>query len=227
MYWSVFSQLVEEKGAECQFSQLLLIQHLSYNIPYMMISLTELNPVLPVSMIFDSVKYSRSQWCWDSCIQVKLSSDFVWLLVYGQRHTHVFCVYLRGAVGVSCSELRSCVKVEVAVLGSPSIRSLMVSVDVKNHDRKKKCLLSAGAHGQNIHAGRFSKTQRDFFETRPNLHWPFHVHACYQFRWLIYLKIFLALKKLSDDIFIVDFLYITNSVWSNWLVTQMNILHRT
>ena len=129
MYWSVFSQLVKEKGAECQFSQLLLIQHLSYNIPYMMISLTELNPVLPVSMIFDSIKYSRSQWCWDSCSQVKLSSDFVWLLVYGQRHTHVFCVYLRGgAVGVSCSELRSCVKVEVAVLGSPSVRSLMVSV---------------------------------------------------------------------------------------------------
>ena len=31
------------------------------------------------------------------------------------------------------SELRSCVKVEVAVLGSPSLISLMVSVDVKEH----------------------------------------------------------------------------------------------
>ena len=31
------------------------------------------------------------------------------------------------------SELRSCVKVEVAVLGSPSLISLMVSVDVKQH----------------------------------------------------------------------------------------------
>ena len=30
-------------------------------------------------------------------------------------------------------ELRSCVKVEVAVLGSPSLISLMVSVDVKQH----------------------------------------------------------------------------------------------
>ena len=29
------------------------------------------------------------------------------------------------------SELRSCVKVEVAVLGSPSLISLVVSVDVK------------------------------------------------------------------------------------------------
>ena len=30
-------------------------------------------------------------------------------------------------------ELRSCVKVEVAVLGSPSLVVLMVSVDVKQH----------------------------------------------------------------------------------------------
>ena len=32
-----------------------------------------------------------------------------------------------------CSELRSCVKVEVAVLGSPSLIVLKVSVDVKQH----------------------------------------------------------------------------------------------
>ena len=31
------------------------------------------------------------------------------------------------------SELRSCVKVEVAVLGSPSLTVLLVSVDVKQH----------------------------------------------------------------------------------------------
>ena len=31
------------------------------------------------------------------------------------------------------SELRRCVKVEVAVLGSPSLIVLMVSVDVKQH----------------------------------------------------------------------------------------------
>ncbi len=30
-------------------------------------------------------------------------------------------------------ELRSCVKVEVAVLGSPSLTVLMISVDVKQH----------------------------------------------------------------------------------------------
>ena len=31
------------------------------------------------------------------------------------------------------AELRSCVKVEVVVLGCPSLISLMVSVDVKQH----------------------------------------------------------------------------------------------
>ena len=31
------------------------------------------------------------------------------------------------------TELRSCVKVEVAVLGSPSLIVFMVSVDVKQH----------------------------------------------------------------------------------------------
>ena len=36
------------------------------------------------------------------------------------------------------SELRSCVKVEVAVLGSPSQIGIMVSVDVKQHERKKR-----------------------------------------------------------------------------------------
>ena len=35
------------------------------------------------------------------------------------------------------SELRSCVKVEVDVLGSPSLISLMVSVDVKQHLRRR------------------------------------------------------------------------------------------
>ena len=34
-------------------------------------------------------------------------------------------------------ELRSCVKVEVAVLGSPSLMVLMVSVDVKQHLKRK------------------------------------------------------------------------------------------
>ena len=35
--------------------------------------------------------------------------------------------------GPSVSELRSCVKVEVAVLGSPSLISLVVSVEIKHH----------------------------------------------------------------------------------------------
>ena len=36
------------------------------------------------------------------------------------------------------SELRSCVDFEVAVLGSPSPISLMVSVDVNHHEGKEK-----------------------------------------------------------------------------------------
>ena len=36
------------------------------------------------------------------------------------------------------SELRSCVKIEVAVLGSPSLIVHMVSVDAKQHLKKKK-----------------------------------------------------------------------------------------
>ena len=36
-------------------------------------------------------------------------------------------------LNVDPSELRSCVKVQVAVLSSPSLISLMVSVDVKQH----------------------------------------------------------------------------------------------
>ena len=36
-------------------------------------------------------------------------------------------------VFLKISEIRSCVEVEVAVLGSPSLISQMVSVDVKQH----------------------------------------------------------------------------------------------
>ena len=36
------------------------------------------------------------------------------------------------------TELRNCVKAEVAVLGSPSLISLMVFVDGKKHERNKK-----------------------------------------------------------------------------------------
>ena len=36
------------------------------------------------------------------------------------------------------TELRRCVKVEVGVLGSPSLISFMVSVGIKHQQRKKK-----------------------------------------------------------------------------------------
>ena len=45
----------------------------------------------------------------------------------------------------SLSELRSCVNVEVAVLGSPSLIVLMVSVDVKKHWTWTCNFLSSGA----------------------------------------------------------------------------------
>ena len=44
----------------------------------------------------------------------------------------------KATLNCSISELRSCVKVEVAVLGSPPLTVLMVSVDVKQHFKKTK-----------------------------------------------------------------------------------------
>ena len=45
---------------------------------------------------------------------------------------YIFCGR-KATLKCSISELRSCVKVEVAVLGSPSLIVLTVSVDVKQH----------------------------------------------------------------------------------------------
>ena len=41
-------------------------------------------------------------------------------------------------MGLSELTRRSCVNVEVAALGSPSLISLMVSVDVKHHERRRR-----------------------------------------------------------------------------------------
>ena len=49
----------------------------------------------------------------------------------GDRNTLGFAPALQ--MRLQTSELRSCVKVEVAVLGSPSLINLVVSVDVKQH----------------------------------------------------------------------------------------------
>ena len=40
------------------------------------------------------------------------------------------------------TELRSCVKVEVAILGSPSLISLMVYVDIKQHSNNNKMFVT-------------------------------------------------------------------------------------
>ena len=42
-------------------------------------------------------------------------------------------MYPMNVLNTPASELRSCVKVKVAVLGSPSLIVLMVSVDEKQH----------------------------------------------------------------------------------------------
>ena len=50
------------------------------------------------------------------------------------RPTHRYICLEFAAI---CSELRSCMKVEVAVQSSPSLISLMVLADVKQHLKKK------------------------------------------------------------------------------------------
>ena len=53
-----------------------------------------------------------------------------------------------GSIEDAITELRSCVKLEVDVLGSPSPICLMVSVDIKQHLKKKNsktALQSSGA----------------------------------------------------------------------------------
>lgn len=54
---------------------------------------------------------------------------FTWGKGWGQSWV-LFKGPLRSA---GMSEIRSCVKVEVGVLGSPSLTSLMVSVEAKRH----------------------------------------------------------------------------------------------
>ena len=49
------------------------------------------------------------------------------------------------------SELRSCVKVEVAVLGSPSLIVLIVSVDVKQHWRRRRRKRIASFRSDSVH----------------------------------------------------------------------------
>ena len=49
---------------------------------------------------------------------------------------NTFLLQISASCIASCRQLRSCVKVEVAVLGFPSLISLMVSVHVKHQERK-------------------------------------------------------------------------------------------
>ena len=66
--------------------------------------------------------------------RVGISSDLtVHLFAAYEQQSNTVKPFSRGR-----SELRSCVKAEVAILGSPSLISLMVSVDVKKHPERKK-----------------------------------------------------------------------------------------
>ena len=66
------------------------------------------------------------------------AASLLWLVTreYIHGHAHfspLFSAGLTQEAALFATELRSCVKVEVAVLGSPSLIVLMVSVDVKQH----------------------------------------------------------------------------------------------
>ena len=50
-----------------------------------------------------------------------------------QAHPMAVIIIYNETLDTSKSEFRSCVKVEVAVLGSLSLTVIMVSVDVKQH----------------------------------------------------------------------------------------------
>ena len=71
-------------------------------------------------------------------LAVSLSSS-CWLLSPG---THVVPVNLDKRSGMlfwAVEKLRSCVKVEVAILGSPFLIVCMVSVDIKQHWTEQNC----------------------------------------------------------------------------------------
>ena len=58
-----------------------------------------------------------------------LGSPFLIILMVSVEVKHQFTYLLT----VIFTELRSCVKVEVAVLGSPSLINIIVSVDARQH----------------------------------------------------------------------------------------------
>ena len=62
-----------------------------------------------------------------SCVKVLGSPSLIVLMVSVDVKRH------STSMNLCQTEIRSCVKVEVAVLGSPSLIVLMVSVDVKQH----------------------------------------------------------------------------------------------
>ena len=71
-----------------------------------------------------------------SCVKVKVEVVVLGSTSYG------LCGLEATSEEDFTSELMSCVKVKVAVLGSPSLIVLMVSVDLKQHLKKKKKTVS-------------------------------------------------------------------------------------
>ena len=93
-----------------------------------------------------------------------------------QKKVGSWCIFIKHTSAIHAtlrsSELRSCVKVEVAILESPSLISLMVSVDVKNHE--------TGRHVSLVH----DVTQTAWHQTvvfRATSLWPWNTNS-YQTR---------------------------------------------
>ena len=84
----------------------------------------------PFHTCVTAVARKRSRSFCQTLVDVLLhKSQALSLLVF----IYLLCLFYKEKLFSSLSELRSCVKVEVAVLGSPSLTVLMVSVDVKRH----------------------------------------------------------------------------------------------
>ena len=85
-------------------------------------------------LLFNFFNFIKSQTCdsfvihFDGHFAYLKTLDFYFYNPYG----------LCGRKAILNTLLRSCVKVEVAVLGSPSLMVLMVSVDVRQHLQNKK-----------------------------------------------------------------------------------------
>ena len=118
--------------------QLLHSSDLPRHAPLLMAALPVWSPAWPFLFtrhVQDSMQpQESSKWLWNidtrhpTCSLLPLRSGYVHQRDFSHPYDTVNC-----RITATTAEFRSCVKVEVAVLGNPSLISLMVSVDVKQH----------------------------------------------------------------------------------------------